>query len=335
MVDQRIKQLKRHLEADPGDTQAQVELIQAQARLQGPSAYLSVFNDRSVWNQCGDSLQDRAIDKVKELLAPEFVWLETRTYQCGGLSHRIASFWHPGIVEILNLIPGGSYQMGSDTGVKEIDKRLGPKHWVTVAPFLIGRFAVRQSVWDAVEGPDYEEEIDEEDLEEDDPELPRNLVSWNNIKEWIDCTGDKFRLPSEAEWEYACRAGSTTAYCFGNEISSEKVNFYPETLRNESGKPTVGNKLVKVGSLPPNSFGLYEVHGNLWEFCEDAWFETHEGKPPNSSAPRSNPRAVHRVVRGGAQNQAPMGCRSVSRAKVPADFANTITGFRLARSLIL
>ena len=150
---------------------------------------------------------------------------------------------------------------------------------------------------------------------------PVENVSWNDAREFCDRlskkTGKKARLPTEAEWEYACRAGTTTAFNTGDNLRPDQANF------NESGK----TQTVPVGSYPANALGLFDMHGNVWEWCSD-WY----GNYPEGAAidPKGPERGSSRVLRGGSWNDSPVICRSAHRFwDVPIHRDNLI-GCRLA-----
>ncbi|MFM7096906.1 MAG: formylglycine-generating enzyme family protein, partial [Gemmataceae bacterium] len=162
------------------------------------------------------------------------------------------------------LIQPGTFKMGSKKNDKDHreDETL---HEVTLTkPFYLGKYEVTQEQWEAVMGdnPSFAKGA----------KLPANGISWDQCGEFVKKLNAKtnhlFRLPTEAEWEYSCRAGTTTAYSFGDEITPKDFNYDESKI----GKP------VAVGSYKPNAFGLYDMHGNVWEWCED-WHEYYPARP--------------------------------------------------------
>jgi len=157
------------------------------------------------------------------------------------------------------------------------------------------------------------------------PKLPVNNISWNDCQEFIKKLNSKtaggYRLPSEAEWEYACRAGTSTAYSFGDEITPKDAN-----LRySEIGKP------IEVGSYNPNAFGLYDMHGNVWEWCEDWKVNYPKGAVTDPKGPA---KGEYRVLRGGSFVSLESSARSSNRnSNTPTNRYND-DGFRLARTAL-
>ncbi|MEL6438705.1 MAG: SUMF1/EgtB/PvdO family nonheme iron enzyme [Cyanobacteria bacterium J06621_8] len=208
-------------------------------------------------------------------------------------------------------IPGGTFMMGSL--VDEGNGRERPQHDVTVQPFLIGKYPVTQAQYQQVMG--------ENPSRFKDDERPVKNVSWDDAVEFClklsQQTEKEYRLPSEAEWEYACRAGTTTPYHFGNTITDKLAN-YGGNMRGTTD----------VGQYQPNTFGLYDMHGNVWEWCEDDWHENYQGAPTDCSAWRSR-NSNHQVIRGGSWFDFPSNCRSAIRNDLARDFRDDFIGFRV------
>ena len=154
--------------------------------------------------------------------------------------------------------------------------------------------------------------------------LPCENISWNYCQNFIKILnedGSKFRLPSESEWEYCCRAGTTTRFYTGNSESDlSRAGWY---------NGNSGNKTHPVGQKQPNAWGLYDMHGNVWEWCEDDYHDDYNGAPTDGSALIDNPRGSRRVLRGGSWSRSSRSCRSAyRRGNDPGDrFDND--GFRL------
>ncbi len=215
-----------------------------------------------------------------------------------------------GTIEIIDLgdgvklemvyIRGGSFQMGSPNNEEGRWATEGPIHTGNLPDFRIGKYEVTQAQWKAVM------HINPSNWQEDD--LPVEQVSWNDCKEFIaklnSKTGKTFCLPSEAQWEYACRAGSTTKFCFGDSYS--KLDDYAWYSFNSD------KKTHPVGQKKPNAWGLYDMHGNVWEWCEDYYHNSYNKAPTDGSVWMS-PKGEYRVLRGGSWGYYPRFCRSASR----------------------
>ena len=206
-----------------------------------------------------------------------------------------------GVTMELILIPPGTFDMGSDKG-KGNEK---PVHKVTLKKaFYIGKYEITQEQWQAVLGAN--------PSRFKDPKKPVETVSWDACRDFVaklsEKTGRKFALPSEAEWEYACRGGSTTEFCFGDAEAG--LGEYAWFSGN-SGKMT-----HVVGQKKPNKWGLYDMHGNVWEWCEDVGHDSYEvGAPTDGSAWTEGGNQGLRVLRGGAWVGSPSFCRSAGRSR--------------------
>ncbi|MDE5099131.1 MAG: formylglycine-generating enzyme family protein, partial [Trichodesmium sp. St16_bin4-tuft] len=167
---------------------------------------------------------------------------------------------------------------------------------------------------------------------------PVEQVNWNQAVEFCKrlskLTGRKYRLPSEAEWEYACRAGTSTPFYFGETITPELANYHGNYTYGKGPKGENRGQTTPVGKFPPNAFGLYDMHGNVYEWCADDWYDNYVGAPRDGSAwinsnKNSNTKS-RKVVRGGSWDFYPRRCRSANRLNslsVETDFFNI--GFRL------
>jgi len=233
-------------------------------------------------------------------------------------------------------IPGGEFRMGSPDNEALRDSDEGPQHVVKVPDFFIGRFEITREQWRQVARMTQEEMALREDPShfKDLGRQPVEQVSWKEADEFCKRlkkkTGRAYRLPTEAEWEYAARAGETTSYAFGSTITTQIVNYngnYP------SGLPPEGiyrGKTVEVGSLGlANAFGLSDMHGNVWEWCKDEWRSTYEDAPRDSKADTTNGSQIKRVIRGGSWDSYRRNCRSALRFWYEEDKRSLNTGFRV------
>jgi formylglycine-generating enzyme required for sulfatase activity len=236
-------------------------------------------------------------------------------------------------------IPGGKFLMGTlnaeaeqvsteyrryfsseakEWGERYVPQQM-PQHTVAVTTFFMGKFEVTQAQWKAVSRlPKVNLDLISEPSLFKGNNLPVEEVSWEEAVEFCvrltRLTGRQYRLPSEAEWEYACRAGTTTQFSFGNTITPELVNYnadYPYGLASEG---VYRRKTTPVGSFGvANGFGLYDMHGNVEEWCLDAWHENYNGAPSDGSAWELNEHSGYRVVRGGSWLHLAAYCRAAFR----------------------
>ncbi|HYX16000.1 MAG TPA: SUMF1/EgtB/PvdO family nonheme iron enzyme [Nostoc sp.] len=219
-----------------------------------------------------------------------------------------------GITLEMAQIPGGTFMMGSSE--KEVGryKDENPQHKVKVSGFFMGKYEITQPQYQAIMGNNPSNFKGEK--------RPVETVSWDDAVKFCEKlsqkTGKTYRLPSEAQWEYACRAGTTTPFYFGETITTELVNF--------NGKET-----KPVGSFPPNAFGLYDMHGNVWEWCQDYWHDNYNGAPDDGSAWLTGGNNTRRLVRGGSWITSLTRCRCAHRNNnIPANRLNTI-GLRVVQ----
>ena len=192
----------------------------------------------------------------------------------------------------------------------------GKQHEVTLTkPFYMGKYEVTQEQWESVMGKN--------PSDTKGAKLPVTNVSWEDCQEFIKKLNAKtdggYRLPTESEWEYACRAGTTTAYSFGDKITPKDANYYDSKI----------DKPVAVGSYKPNAFGLYDMHGNVWEWCDEDW---HGEYPFAVTDPKGPATGKLRVLRGGSFYVIESGARSSNRYVITPTDRFFDLGFRLART---
>ena len=208
--------------------------------------------------------------------------------------------------------------MGSPSSELEREDTEGPQRTVNIASFLIGQYAVTQAQWRAVAGlPKRQIDLNSDPSNFKGDNLPVEQVSWLEAVEFCDrlsqFTGHTYRLPSEAEWEYACRAATTTPFYFGETITTDLVNYNGNSTYGSGPKGIYREKTTVVGSFPPNAFGLYDMHGNVWEWCADPWHENYNSAPTDGSVWESGGNTQYRVIRGGSWGSNPGNCRSAFR----------------------
>ena len=226
------------------------------------------------------------------------------------------------------LVPSGMFQMGSSGHLGNADEQ--PQHPVTIKSFMMGKFLITQGQWKAIMGklPPCRFRGDT---------LPVERVSWKDAQRFCQRlssqTGRNFHLPSETQWEYACRAGTSTAFSFGETLTIEVANFNGEhTFLNEP-RGFYRHVTTGGGTFPPNAFGLYDMHGNLWEWCADNWLDDYSSSPRDDSS-YQNRDNLDRVARGGSWHEPPGLCRSASRLRVLQSEGDEFTGFRVGCDVI-
>jgi formylglycine-generating enzyme required for sulfatase activity len=225
-------------------------------------------------------------------------------------------------------IPGGTFWMGSPANEAERGDNESPQHQVTVPSFFMGKYPLTQAQYQAIMGknPAYFKGNNR----------PVENVSWDDAVRFCQKlsqrTGKNYRLPSEAEWEYACRAGTKTPFSFGDNITTDLVNYDGTYPYKSAPKGKYREQTTDVGTFPPNAFGLYDMHGNVWEWCEDDWHENYIDAPTDGSAWNSQSGSNTKLLRGGSWYSDARYCRSANRAGYLRDFRNTLYGFRVVSS---
>jgi formylglycine-generating enzyme required for sulfatase activity len=241
-------------------------------------------------------------------------------------------------------IPGGTFTMGTEDEeierlVKKFDwqyfSREKPQHQVTLPSFYMGKYPITQAQWQAIAATakiDIDLETNPSNFTGN--ELPVERVTWYQATEFCKRlsreTKQEYRLPSEAEWEYACRAGTTTPFYFGETITGKLANHNASNTYADEPKGEYRKETTPVGQFPPNAFGLYDMHGNVWEWCADTWHDNYDGAPTDGSVWTKNGNDNRSPLRGGSWYYYPSGCRSAfrgfndRRAYVSDDF-----GFRV------
>jgi len=231
-------------------------------------------------------------------------------------------------------VPGGQFVMGSDAHDSE-----KPPREVTVPAFFIGKYQITRRQWRAIATA--KELKVKVDLNPDpsnfkgDDRLPVERVSWDDSVEFCarlaKKTGIAYRLPAEAEWERACRAGTTTQFAFGETITPDVVNYYGDCPYGGAPKGVYRKKTIPAGSLGvANAFGLFDMHGNVWEWCQDAWHDSYNGAPTDGSAWLSGGDSSLRVLRGGSWNNVSGLCRAALRHRRGVGGRYSYIGLRVA-----
>jgi formylglycine-generating enzyme required for sulfatase activity len=222
------------------------------------------------------------------------------------------------------LIPAGEFLMGSPDSDPQAERNEKPQHRVRITKlFYLGKYKVTQEQWDALLGGNSSAFRG--------PKYPVNAVSWDDCQTFIKklndkfaTQGGKFQLPTEAQWEYACRAGSTTAWCSGDDVA--KLADYAWHRGN------AGEAIHPVGQKKPNAWGLYDMHGDLWEWCADVYDRRYYAASPTDD-PAGPAVNGYRVLRGGSWYLGPEYARSARRSWLGQNVGSFLHGFRVALGL--
>jgi len=261
-------------------------------------------------------------------------------------------------------IPPGRFWMGSPETEPERRDSEGPQHLVQLQGFFMSQTPITQAQWREVAG--WQERPGEQwgrelktnpsrfqsnegqgekkvrllEGESNTDNRPVEKVSWLDAIEFCHRlskrTGRAYTLPSEAQWEYACRAGTTTPFHFGDTISPELANYDGNYAYADGPKGIYCEQTTPVGMFPANAWGLHDMHGNVWEWCLDEWHEGYEGAPTDGRAwvdgtegDKSKETKKTRLLRGGSWNNDPRRCRSASRRLIQPGYAFVSVGFRV------
>ena len=233
------------------------------------------------------------------------------------------------------LIPGGEFMIGAPETELDSEDAERPQHKVTVPTFFMGKYPVTQEQWRIVaEFPQINHELKPNPSEFKGDKRPVEQVNWYEAKEFCarlsKHTGRVYRLPSEAEWEYACRAGTTTPFHFGKTITTDLANYNGKRIYGEGETGEYRGETTPVDKFGiANDFGLCDMHGNVWEWCEDYWHGDYQNAPTDGSSWLTNGNSVLRVSRSGAWDNVPKNCRSAARGKFYLENRNFNVGFRV------
>jgi formylglycine-generating enzyme required for sulfatase activity len=232
---------------------------------------------------------------------------------------------------VMIVIPAGKFMMGSPENEPDREAGEGPQHEVTVAkPFAVSKFEVTFEEWDACVAATACPRVPDRWGR---GEMPVINVSWGDAKQYVGwlsrLTGKEYRLLTEAEWEYAARAGANTRYSWGDDPGMGNANC------DGCGSQWDLRQTAPVGSFKPNAFGLYDMHGNVWEWVEDSWHENYDGAPTDASAWLRGGDSSFRVARGGSwRNESTRSIRAAVRAERHANVRFDTLGFRVARTIM-
>jgi len=235
------------------------------------------------------------------------------------------------------VVPADRFTMGSPGSEEGRYDDEGPQHTVTIGkPFAVGKFAVTFDGWDACVADGGCNGYKPSDQGWGRGRRPVINVSWNDATayaEWLSRkTGKTYRLLSEAEREYVTRAGTTTPFWWGTSISTQQANYNGTFTYGNGPKGEYRQRTLPVDSFEPNPWGLYQVHGNVWEWAQDCWHDTYAGAPSDGSASKTGD-CGRRVLRGGAWYLSPRNLRAAIRDRITPGIRSSNFGFRLGRTL--
>ncbi|MEH1920280.1 SUMF1/EgtB/PvdO family nonheme iron enzyme [Nostoc sp.] len=241
-----------------------------------------------------------------------------------------------GIVLEIVSIGSGKFQMGAPQDESESLEDERPQHIVTLKPFCMGKYPITQAQWRVIAKlPKIKRCLKVEPSCFKGDNLPVERVSWHDAQEFCERlsrqTRRKYRLPSEAEWEYACRAQTSTPFHFGKIITPNLANYCGH---NENIHTFYYQQTIEVGSFPANAFGLCDMHGLVWEWCADYEHEDYQGAPLDGSVWLNDGNEEYRILRGGSWDSSPNCCRSASRFSEMASVTDSRFGFRVVCTLM-
>ncbi|AUT00751.1 hypothetical protein CLI64_10265 [Nostoc sp. CENA543] len=304
------------------------------------------------------SLKDEDIDRIEQEQKNieqqnQSQWFEFKTAKVTVISGTScivnysqgkAEFFNERLDHGINLemvaIPGGQFLMGSPESEEKRDSDESPQHHVKIQPFFMGKFPVTQAQWRVVAAWDKVNiDLDPDPSRFKGNNRPVECVSWDHAVEFCHRlsrrTNKTYRLPSEAEWEYACRAGTTAPFCFGETLTTDLANYDGNFTYGAGSKGEYRKQTTDVGSFPANLFGLYDLHGNIYEWCEDVWHDNYNGAPNDGSAWVNNKdEDARRLLRGGSWYGLPWYCRSANRVRYARGNRYDDVGFRVVIAVL-
>jgi len=263
----------------------------------------------------------------------EVTWrIDKRSLQVQGYRERLAE----GVELTMVQIPAGSFLMGSPSEEPERYDDEGPQHQVQLQGFFMGQTPITQAQWQVVAGwQKLQRDLNSDPASFKGPNRPVERVNWEDAIEFCNRlsqrTGRHYSLPSEAQWEYACRAATTTPFHFGETINSELANYDATDAYGDCPKGLYRRETTDVATFPANPWGLHDMHGNVWEWCQDQWHTSYNGAPQDGSAwvDQDVNNDKQRLLRGGSWVDFPGACRSAYRSHGRPDGAFRYVDFRV------
>ncbi len=239
-----------------------------------------------------------------------------------------------GVILELVPIPGGAFLMGSPEHELERVATESPQQQITVKPFFMGKYPITQTQWKVISSlPKVKIDLKSDPSHFKGINRPVEKITWDDAQEFCarlsKKTGKLYRLPSEAEWEYACRAGTTTPFYFGSTINTNQANYNGNYTYAGGDRGIDREETTNVGIFPPNAFNLYDMHGNVREWCEDEWHNNYIGIPTDGRAWVVDGNSDLKVLRGGSCDLIPKFCRSAYRNRLSRNDGYSLVGFRV------
>lgn len=317
-----------------------------------PSQFTKQQDNQSLLSTASRGTESWEEQQNKKLIIPSFPGIQSFEFtvvivdvqgkeisRLQGQSHYLTEDLGKDVTLEMVYIPEGKFLMGSLEAEGKRYSNERPQHSVTVKPFLISKYPITQAQWREIAAlSKVHQKLNLRPSRSGGKSHPVTQVSWYNAVEFCDRlsqkTGHKYRLPTEAEWEYACRAGTITPFHFGETITSDLANYDASYLYGSEPKGIYRKKTNSVDTFQvANAFGLFDMHGNVWEWCLDHWHENYHNAPSNGDEWLDDSENRTRVMRGGSWLNEPLRCRSASRWHSNANQQSQNIGFRIIRSL--
>jgi formylglycine-generating enzyme required for sulfatase activity len=326
---------------------------------------ISISIDNNLGNEKPEINDNPVVTDVSNMLTPKLLGYEFEVVtaddrgRIAGRRTESARYYYEELSGGVQLdmveIPGGTFMMGSVATeveglkkeyVKGIEREIkdallkrlqweAPQHMVKIPAFYLGKFEVTQAQWRAVASlPKVNRDLVSDPSHFKGGNRPVDKISWDDAIEFCErlsrATGRRYRLPTEAEWEYACRAGTNTPFNFGDSIKTEWANYHGKHTYASSPKGAYREQTVVVGSLGiGNAFGLYDMHGNVWEWCSDTWHDSYNAAPEDGKAWQNGEIQYLKIIRGGSWDSAAGECRSNARNRMTSSIQLNSIGFRV------
>jgi len=303
------------LQVEPAVSPGPLPSIQTESAVPPGPALIQISADRGVLVRVGNDWQQK-----------------TEQITVSGYEQELAK----GLAITMVQIPAGSFQMGSpDTEAGRASDE-GPQHRVQLQSFFLGQTPVTQAQWKEVASwPQVNLELNPDPAIFKGANRPVEAVSWEEAMEFCRRLSQRtnlfYTLPSEAQWEYACRAGTTTPFAFGDTLTPDIANYDGNSAYGSGPKGQYREETTDVGSFAANAWGLQDMHGNVYEWCLDHWHGDYEGAPSDGSAWVNGGDSELRLLCGGSWNSYPWSCRSAYRHRGHLDSRDGLVGFRLCR----